>query len=201
MEGLCCCPHECWYNHGITPGLGHGVKGNGTSQRALGIILQNKEWRCSSAFLYLHHVRSVVPGPCYTRHCIWALSQREMHSSLQKRMKWYTSLQGGLSGDQSGFGSKKKKKLNCLAKHIVIWFSTKSILLATSEKFNSAFFVCWSLFLTAIHKFCWNHNCSADPYLGIQLEVSIVIFDWIQNLSFLHVNILWPSPHFSSALK
>lgn len=80
MRRLCCCPHECCYNHGITPGLGHGIKGRGSSQRPLGIILENKEWRSSSAFLCLHHARSVVPGACYTRSCIWALSQREMHS-------------------------------------------------------------------------------------------------------------------------
>lgn len=76
--GLCCCPRECCYNHGITPG--HGIKGSGSSQRPLGIILENKEWWSSSAFLCLHRARSVVPGACYARSCIWALSQREMHS-------------------------------------------------------------------------------------------------------------------------
>jgi len=80
MEGLCCCAHECCYNHGIMPGLGPDVKGSGSSLMPLGMIQENKEWQSSSAFLSLHWAWSVISRACYTRSCIWALSQREMHN-------------------------------------------------------------------------------------------------------------------------
>lgn len=80
MGGLCCCPHGYCHNHGTVPSLGPGIKGSGSSQRPLGIILENKEWWSSSAFLYLHRAYSVTSGACYARSCIWALSQRQMYS-------------------------------------------------------------------------------------------------------------------------
>lgn len=51
-----------------------------SSQRFLGIILEDEEWLSGSTFLYLHRAQPVVPEACYATGCSWALSEREAHN-------------------------------------------------------------------------------------------------------------------------